>query len=153
MTTYITFLRAINVAGHAVVKMDALRDAFTAAGCRNVRTYIQSGNVIFDLPARGDAEVLQSLRGELRSLLGAEPEIFLRTLDELVQLVRRDPFQDFQAQPDVKLYVALLAAKPRVRPRFPLLLPKEGLEAFAIDGPGSVHCQPPQPEGLLWLPQ
>jgi len=39
-------MRAVNVAGRAVVKMDALCGAFTAAGCRNVRSFIQSGNVI-----------------------------------------------------------------------------------------------------------
>jgi uncharacterized protein (DUF1697 family) len=44
---HVAFLRAINVAGHAIVRMADLRQAFADAGCRNVRTYIQSGNVVF----------------------------------------------------------------------------------------------------------
>ena len=52
--TYIAFLRAINVAGHASLKMTDARDAFAAAGCRNVRTYIQSGNVLFEVPRRAN---------------------------------------------------------------------------------------------------
>ncbi len=43
MKRYVAFIRAINVAGHASVRMSDLRDAFTAAGCKGVRTYIQSG--------------------------------------------------------------------------------------------------------------
>ena len=51
-TTYVAFLRALNVAGHSKLKMDVLRQAFAAAGGRNVATYIQTGNVIFDVSAR-----------------------------------------------------------------------------------------------------
>lgn len=48
MTKYIAFLRAINVAGHATVKMTDLNRAFVSAGGKNVRTVIQSGNVLFE---------------------------------------------------------------------------------------------------------
>jgi uncharacterized protein (DUF1697 family) len=51
LTTYIAFLRAVNVGGHAIVKMEALGNAFTASRCHNVRTYIQSGNVVFESSA------------------------------------------------------------------------------------------------------
>jgi len=50
MTPYVAFIRAINVAGHASVRMSDVRDAFVAAGCKDVRTYIQSGNVMFAFP-------------------------------------------------------------------------------------------------------
>jgi uncharacterized protein (DUF1697 family) len=144
---YIAFLRAVNVAGHAVVKMDALCGAFTAVGCRNVRSFIQSGNVIFESSA-SESATLRSLRREIRNLLGQEPGIFLRTLKEIAQLVDRDPFKDFKAQRDVKLYVAFLASKPRVKPQFPLLLPKAGLEAFAMSGREVFIVSRPNPRGF-----
>ena len=50
MRAYVGFLRAINVAGHATVRKDALKQAFVAAGCKDVRTFIQSGNVLFSCP-------------------------------------------------------------------------------------------------------
>ena len=53
MSHYVAFMRAINVAGHASVRMSDVRDAFAAAGCRKVRTYIQSGNVIFEVIGPG----------------------------------------------------------------------------------------------------
>jgi uncharacterized protein (DUF1697 family) len=133
VATFIAFLRAVNVAGHAVVKMDALREACTAAGCCNVRTYIQSGNIVFDSSA-GEPTILRKLREALRSLLGKEPGIFLRTLDEMAQLVARDPFREFMSEQNTKFYVAFLAEPPAVKPKFPLLLPKEGLEAFGMSG-------------------
>jgi uncharacterized protein (DUF1697 family) len=145
-------MRAINVAGHGVVKMEALRDAFTTAGCRNVRTYIQSGNVIFDSPARTEAAVLEALRGKLRSLLGAEPAIFLRTVQEVTQMVARDPFQDFKTEPDVKLYVAFLAEPVGVKPKLPLLLPKEALEVIAMRGRDVFIVSRPTPNGSYGFP-
>jgi uncharacterized protein (DUF1697 family) len=147
VSTYIAFLRAVNVAGHAVVKMDALRGAFTAAGCRNVRSFIQSGNVVFESSA-SEAVALRNLRSEIRGLLGQEPGIFLRTLKEIAQLVESDPFKDFKAQRDVKLYVTFLPEKPRVMPQFPLLLPKEGLEAFAMRGHEVFIVSRPNPRGF-----
>jgi uncharacterized protein (DUF1697 family) len=81
-----------------------------------------------------EATILRRLHGKLRSLLGQDPVIFLRTLNEIADMVARDPFQSFSSEPDVKLYVAFLAERPRIKPQFPLLLPKEGLEAFAMEG-------------------
>lgn len=125
-------MRAINVAGHASVRMSDVRDAFAAAGCRNVRTYIQSGNVIFESPARDAAATLRKVRGRLRNLLDDEPHIVLRTVREIEDLVKRAPFKDVQAEPGIKLYVAFLSQKPRIKPRFPLVSSKEALEAVAM---------------------
>jgi uncharacterized protein (DUF1697 family) len=47
MQTYIAILRGINVSGHRIIKMDALRQLFAGLGFSNSRTYIQSGNVVF----------------------------------------------------------------------------------------------------------
>jgi uncharacterized protein (DUF1697 family) len=132
MSQYVAFMRAINVGGHAIVRMDDLRDIFVVAGCKGVRTYIQSGNVIFNSSARDLAAILQKVRAKLRNLLGKEPEILCRTARDIESIVRRTPFKEFAAEPGIKLYVAFLSRKPRSKPRFPLVLPKEGLEAIAI---------------------
>jgi uncharacterized protein (DUF1697 family) len=149
--TYIAFLRAVNVAGHGVVKMEALRDACAAAGCRDVRTYIQSGNVVFDSPA-SEPSVVRKLGAELGRLLGKEPGICLRTLEEIALLVEQDPFRDFKSEKSVKLYVAFLAEPARAKPRFPLLLPKDGLEAFAMSGREVFIVSRPNPAGFYGFP-
>ena len=48
MPTYVAMLRGINVSGHHVIKMEPLRKSFESLGFRNVRTYVLSGNVVFD---------------------------------------------------------------------------------------------------------
>ncbi len=132
--TYVAFMRAINVAGHGVVKMDALCAAFSAVGCRNVKSLIQSGNIIFDAPACDEAHLLIKLQTALRALLGQEPVILVRTLDEIAALAALNPFVEFKSDPDSKFYTAFLAGRPKLKPPFPLVLPKEGLEVVAIKG-------------------
>ncbi len=132
MPAYVALLRAINVAGHACVKMDRLREAFAAVGCRNVRTYIQSGNVVFDSPARSPEAIIAKLAAQLQTLLGAEPGIALRTLAEVENLVRQAPFHDIEPGEDLKLYVAFLCQAPRIKPQFPLTSLKEAVEALRM---------------------
>ena len=48
MTTYIALLRGINVGGNKIIKMQDLKTMFQSIGFQNVRTYIQSGNVLFE---------------------------------------------------------------------------------------------------------
>jgi uncharacterized protein (DUF1697 family) len=132
MNKYIAFMRAINVAGHTIVKMSDVRDAFAAVGCRDVRTYIQSGNVIFDSPARDAATILETLQAKLRNVLDDEPVILLRTVSEMEKLLGRDPFKDVKAEPGIKLYVVFLSQSPRSRPKFPLVSLREALEAIAM---------------------
>ena len=129
----VAFLRAVNVAGHAVVKKDDLKRAFSDAGCRNVATYIQSGNVIFDEPA-GERRVLRAeIQANLNTLLGGTATIIYRSLSHLRQLLQSNPFEAVDPASDVKLYVAFLAKAPSRRPVYPLLEPKEELRAVASE--------------------
>jgi uncharacterized protein (DUF1697 family) len=88
---YVAFLRAINVGGH-VVKMDRLRRVFESMRVRNVETFIASGNVIFE--ATGNADVLERrIQKDLAAALGYEVEVFLRSVEELSAIARREPFE------------------------------------------------------------
>jgi uncharacterized protein (DUF1697 family) len=133
MTRYIAFLRAINVAGHAIVKMTDVNKAFVAAGCKDVKTVIQSGNVLFSVEGKAEA-AFEKIHSRLKKLIGADAIVMFRTQRELQSLVEEDPFRAVQAGPELKLYVAFLAGRPAAKPKLPLLLDKEGLEAFRIQG-------------------
>ena len=132
MSTHVALLRAVNVAGHASVRMADLRAAFERAGAGAARTYIQSGNVLFDAPAAEIPALLPRLRGVVNRLAGGPTTVVFRTLREVTALVRSAPFRDFEDEPDLKLYVAFLAATPRRAPELPLHQPSDGLEAFAL---------------------
>jgi uncharacterized protein (DUF1697 family) len=112
MERYIAFLRAINVGGH-VVKMAALRALFEELGLANVETFIASGNVIFDAPGGGAAQLEAQIERHLRQALGYAVATFIRTAGELAAIAAYRPFEaaDMDA-PDASLYVSFLAAQP-----------------------------------------
>jgi uncharacterized protein (DUF1697 family) len=130
----IAFFRALNVGGHAVVKMADLQVAFGRAGCKEVRTYIQSGNVLFEPPKTSEAAFRKRLSVEVGALIGAEPQIIFRTADELRRTVRAAPFGKLEGTAEVGCYVVLLGEEPKARPRIPLVSEKEALEVIALKG-------------------
>src|SRR5258706_5312036 len=87
LVTYVAFLRAINVAGHAIVKMTDLKDTFTTAGCENVRTFIQSGNIIFECSEEKSQALFKRIHKAVKELLGVEATIVFRTLTEIEAIV------------------------------------------------------------------
>jgi len=108
------------------VKNDALKQAFVAAGCKDVRTFIHSGNVLFTSP-RNNAAVFRRIQVKVRELAGDEPTVVYRTLDELDALVSRNPFRKIAETKNKKLYVSFLSCKPRKTAGFPIESAKEVL--------------------------
>jgi uncharacterized protein (DUF1697 family) len=132
MKRYAAFLRAINVGGRATVKMETLREIFTAAGCADVRTVIQSGNVIFAAPGGRPVALFGRIEGALSELLGSEAVVLFRSLEKIARLVESSPFKDSGAGADDKLYVSFLSRRPAIVPPLPLVSPKDGLEVFRV---------------------
>jgi uncharacterized protein (DUF1697 family) len=127
----VALLRAVNVGGHSVDKQ-ALRDAFTRAGGVGARTFIQSGNVIFEATRADAGAVVAGACRRLRAVLGAEPVVMLRSAAEIARLLRHGPFAGTAAPALVKRYIVFLAGPPARRPRLPVLLPKEELELVHV---------------------
>ena len=148
--TYAAFLRAINVGGRGVVKMADLRDAFAAAGARDPRTVIQSGNVLFGGAVKPEA-LFRRITREVTRLLGAPAGIYFRTLPELEALVAEAPFGTLHADPAAKLYVAFFggAASPV---RVPLLDAKEAIEVVALRPREALIVSRRKPNGMYGFP-
>ena len=64
MNTYISILRGINVSGHKLIKMDALKNLFQKLGYQQVQTYIQSGNVVFCSDEKDSAKLETTTKSE-----------------------------------------------------------------------------------------
>ena len=152
MTRQVAFLRAINVGGRAVVRMSAVQAAFQAAGCRNVTTYIQSGNVMFDAPASDEAALRRRVAGEMRTLLGSEPVVVSRSVRSLQLMVTKGPFGALASDPRLKLYVAFLSKAPTSKPGLPLRQVKEALEAIGMRGQDVFIVSRPKPNGFYGFP-
>jgi uncharacterized protein (DUF1697 family) len=102
---HVALLRGINVGGKNIVPMKDLAALFTAAGCRDVATYIQSGNVIFTAPA----SVLKKLPATVANAFGVPAVI--RSHDELAAAVRANPYLNEGVEPKT-LHIMFLAALP-----------------------------------------
>jgi uncharacterized protein (DUF1697 family) len=107
---YIAFLRAINITGRFVT-MDALRQQFEALGLEDVRTHIQSGNVLFESPEADAATLEARIETQLHEALGFAVATFLRTPQDVLATARHRPFAEAAGE-DATLYVAFLRAEP-----------------------------------------
>jgi uncharacterized protein (DUF1697 family) len=93
MHTHIAFLRGINVGGNTMVSMKDLAAICTRIGFGNVRTYLNSGNVIFDSP-RSEAELRKALETSLSEKTGKEIGVVIRSPAGLERVVKGNPFPD-----------------------------------------------------------
>jgi uncharacterized protein (DUF1697 family) len=92
MNTYIALLRGINVGGHNKLKMDVLREYCEELGWKNVQTYIQSGNVIFQTEERDTNLLADTLSQKLVSHLEKAISIIVVALSELKEMYESNPF-------------------------------------------------------------
>lgn len=127
---YIALLRGINVGGHQV-KMDDLRKHFSELGLANVRTYIQSGNVFFETEETDRQALTERIEQHLRATLGYDVPVFLRTAEELEQLLASDPFKALTVTPDMRLCITFTADPIPNNLALPLRSAKNDMEIIA----------------------
>jgi uncharacterized protein (DUF1697 family) len=121
MATYIALLRGVNVGGNTL-KMERLRKLCGDLGYQNIRTYVQSGNVLFETDCAGSACV-SALENKLIGETRLPVTVIIRTPAELKKVLRNNPFPEAVSKSadnqeprkpsaPFKLYVAFLAAAP-----------------------------------------
>jgi uncharacterized protein (DUF1697 family) len=111
MPTYIALLRAVNVGGN-LIKMERVREIWLELGFKNVRTYVQSGNVVFEgdgKPAGWLAAIEQRFLGETRLPVS----VIVRTPAELRRIVSGNPFLKDPGIDVSKLHVTFLSGAPQ----------------------------------------
>jgi uncharacterized protein (DUF1697 family) len=92
MAIYVAMLRGINVGGHKRIKMDRLRESFEALGFDAVKTYIQSGNVVFKGAKLAPATLSKKIEERIVEDFGFSALVITRTMDEFAQAVAGNPF-------------------------------------------------------------
>jgi uncharacterized protein (DUF1697 family) len=131
MTRYIAFLRAINVGGR-VVKMDDLKKIFALPGIKNITTYIQSGNVIFDCAETDRSLLTKKIETKLLKALGYEVKTFLRTISEIENITRKTSFKKYAE--DMAQHVSFFSDTPDGELVKQLLLLQNDNEQFRVAG-------------------
>lgn len=112
MTTYIALLRGINVGGNKIIKMLDLKAMFQTLGFENVRTYIQSGNVVFESDEGSESLLTGVIERKIHEVFGFEVSVIIRTLAEMENVIANDPFQLSEPEDFKRWYVTFLPAEP-----------------------------------------
>ncbi len=106
----IVLLRGINLGPRRRVAMPALRELLTGAGFEDVRTYVQSGNVVLSSDASPN-KLARECEQYISEEFGFDVEVVVRTRDEIAEVVARNPLGDVAVNPK-RYQVSFLSAEP-----------------------------------------
>jgi uncharacterized protein (DUF1697 family) len=112
MQTYISILRGINVSGHNLIKMKALQEMYVKLGFTNVRTYIQSGNVVFESEPKQADKLVAIISEGIRNNFGFDVPVIVITNQLLKDIIANNIYMHDRGEDLSKLHVTFLAAEP-----------------------------------------
>ncbi len=132
MTLYIALLRGINVGGHKVIKMADLKRVFESIGLKQVKTYIQSGNIVFE--SEEDINFLKDrIQSEIKNEFDFDVPVMLRTYGEFINIIKQCPYEVHSLLEGESVHVAFLANVLSEEETSQLLTFKSELEDCYID--------------------
>ena len=112
MPIYVAMLRGINVGRGKVVKMERLRASLESLGLDGVRTYVQSGNVVFESEQKSAAELSKKIETKILRDFGFAVPVILKRSKEIEQIVRDNPLVKEKGIDHSKLHVTFLSDAP-----------------------------------------
>jgi len=127
---YVALLRAINVGGKNLLKMDVLRALCESVGLKNVRTFLQAGNVTFESNAKNPTLIASKIEEQLSTAMKGEMKAFVFSLDDLAKITKQDPFKRIESG-DVMLCVVFFTDEPTKSPKLPVRS-TDNLELIAV---------------------
>ncbi len=109
---YVALLRGINVTGKNMIKMETLRGTFTSLGFTDVKSYINSGNIIFDVNSRHvskglsfEKELSSRIHDAIQKDFGFDISVMVRPMAEIEEVVAWNPFAgQFESHKDVHVF-------------------------------------------------
>lgn len=114
METYIAILRGINVSGQKMIKMEALRKHLEALDFKNITTYIQSGNIIFQCEKSDPNDLTKKIENKILNEYGFEVPTIIRSAEYFKRISKKNPFLKTQNENVDRLYVTFLAEIPDI---------------------------------------
>ncbi|MGI9191981.1 MAG: DUF1697 domain-containing protein [Chitinophagaceae bacterium] len=144
MFTHIALLRGINVGGNRRINMEALKALFVNQEFTAVKTYIQSGNVIFNGNITDKNHTASQIEKAIQSQFGFEVPVIIKTKEQWQSIIAQNPFVHQAGIDEKNLHVTLLSEKPS--PASIKKLPTSPLNGDAfnlIDETIFLHCQNP----------
>jgi uncharacterized protein (DUF1697 family) len=131
MSVYISMLRGVNVSGQKKVSMDALRNCYESMGFREVRTYIQSGNVVFEHRNSEASDLTRKIERQIKDNFGFDVVVIIRTKEEIQAVIENNPFGALDA---TKVHVTFLSLPPASIPTTEIDAARGKGERLSISG-------------------
>ena len=113
MKTYIALLRGINVSGHKIIKMELLRKVLGELDFENIRTYIQSGNIIFESKSDDILKLEKQITDKINEHFGFEVPVLIISADELLAVIKQNPYTKENLIDATQPYVSFLSEGPK----------------------------------------
>lgn len=105
MPKYVALLRGINVGGNNMIKMETLRATFEAVGFENVKSYINSGNLIFETRKSDDVNLAKKIHEAIQKDFGFNISVMVRSIAEIEKVIAKNPFAgQFESHKDMHLF-------------------------------------------------
>lgn len=139
---YVALLRGINVGGNTMIKMTELKAAFEGCGCQNVVTYINSGNLAFDVATDGAEEALVSLiEKAIETGFGKQIPVMIREQAAIDKILVNNPFEgEFESHKE--MHVLFLREEMPAEKIDQLMAAAPEGERFAVIG-REIYCHLP----------
>lgn len=134
MPTWVALLRAVNLGNVNKVSMPVLREALAEAGFTEVRTYVQSGNVVLDSPLRSPAKVGAAVGRVVHERFGVDTPVVMRTGKQLRAVLDWNPFPEAAADRPQLTYVVHLSGTPAPAAVEKVLAADTAPDAVAVRG-------------------
>lgn len=115
MSTFISMLRGINVSGQKRISMEDLRGLYQALNLVHVRTYVQSGNVIFDSEKQEAALLAKRIEAQIERSFGYSVPVIIREPHDFQRILANNPFLQGRDEDPAKLHVTFLYGSPSER--------------------------------------
>lgn len=130
--TYISMLRGINVSGQKKIRMEVLRSMYQALGFANVRTYVQSGNVLFESSERSLENLTEKIQAQIEQEFGFLVYVFLRFPSDFQFLIDNNPFARESDQNPGRLMVTFFYQIPSKEHLDQLVIPDDSTDAYVL---------------------
>ena len=133
MKTYIALFRGINIGGHNLLPMKDLVLILQRLGLQKIRTYIQSGNVLFQCEDRNASQLADRMSAEIKKTQGFAPQVLLLEPQDLSKAITSNPFPEAESDPKT-LHVLFLMSAPKAPDLKKLEQIKAASERFELKG-------------------
>lgn len=145
LTNHVGLLRAVNLPGHNKIQMADVRELLVTLGMQDVRSMLQSGNVVFRSSGSTPAQLESVLEREAAKHLGLETDFFVRTASEWKAVIAANPFRDEAARDPGHLLVMFLKDEPTQEHVIALQSAIKGREIVRTEGK---HAYIVYPDGI-----